>query len=108
MFPMRISRNDPCPCASGRKFKHCCLPRFDGASSGLGYFTDQAPQASPERSPLRPNLKVKVFRRETRTWADSLLKEVQPGQEFIAFNRLHKVLRPTVYAENMTLDVSKI
>ena len=20
-------RNDPCPCGSGRKFKHCCLPR---------------------------------------------------------------------------------
>jgi hypothetical protein len=21
---MRAGRNDPCPCASGRKFKHCC------------------------------------------------------------------------------------
>jgi hypothetical protein len=23
----RISRNDPCPCGSGRKFKHCCYGR---------------------------------------------------------------------------------
>lgn len=23
----KISRNDPCPCGSGRKFKHCCLRR---------------------------------------------------------------------------------
>jgi len=25
---MRLSkrRNDPCPCGSGKKFKHCCLP----------------------------------------------------------------------------------
>lgn len=22
----RVGRNEPCPCASGRKFKHCCLP----------------------------------------------------------------------------------
>lgn len=21
----RPGRNDPCPCGSGRKFKHCCL-----------------------------------------------------------------------------------
>jgi len=21
----RISRNDPCPCGSGRKYKHCCM-----------------------------------------------------------------------------------
>ena len=20
-----ISRNDPCPCGSGKKFKHCCI-----------------------------------------------------------------------------------
>jgi len=21
----RVGRNEPCPCGSGRKFKHCCL-----------------------------------------------------------------------------------
>jgi SEC-C motif len=26
----RVSRNDPCPCGSGRKFKHCC----GGAGAG--------------------------------------------------------------------------
>src|SRR5256885_23283 len=25
MTPMRVGRNDPCPCGSGRKYKHCCL-----------------------------------------------------------------------------------
>lgn len=24
---MKVSRNDPCPCGSGRKYKACCLPR---------------------------------------------------------------------------------
>jgi len=22
------SRNDPCPCGSGRKYKRCCLPAY--------------------------------------------------------------------------------
>jgi hypothetical protein len=25
--PQRVGRNDPCPCGSGRKFKHCCWGR---------------------------------------------------------------------------------
>jgi uncharacterized protein YecA (UPF0149 family) len=24
---MKIGRNDPCPCGSGKKFKRCCLSR---------------------------------------------------------------------------------
>ena len=23
----KIGRNDPCPCGSGKKYKHCCLNR---------------------------------------------------------------------------------
>jgi hypothetical protein len=26
--PVKIGRNDPCPCGSGKKYKHCCLPGF--------------------------------------------------------------------------------
>jgi SEC-C motif len=22
---MKLGRNDPCPCGSGKKYKHCCL-----------------------------------------------------------------------------------
>jgi hypothetical protein len=25
----RVSRNDPCPCGSHRKYKRCCLPRLE-------------------------------------------------------------------------------
>jgi hypothetical protein len=24
----RVGRNDPCPCQSNKKFKHCCLPKL--------------------------------------------------------------------------------
>ena len=25
----KVGRNDPCPCGSGKKFKHCCLSKFE-------------------------------------------------------------------------------
>ncbi|MCP5346603.1 MAG: SEC-C metal-binding domain-containing protein [Gammaproteobacteria bacterium] len=31
-----IGRNDPCPCGSGKKFKHCCLDKENGKVSGPG------------------------------------------------------------------------
>ncbi len=30
---MSVGRNDPCPCGSGRKFKHCCLARQSDADT---------------------------------------------------------------------------
>ena len=29
----RPGRNEPCPCGSGRKYKHCCLEKDDGLAS---------------------------------------------------------------------------
>ncbi|MFC1680451.1 YecA family protein [Pseudomonadota bacterium] len=31
-----IGRNNPCPCGSGKKFKHCCLGKENGAASSHG------------------------------------------------------------------------
>lgn len=31
---MKISRNEPCPCGSGRKYKHCCLPADRAKAAG--------------------------------------------------------------------------
>ena len=32
MSDKRISRNDPCPCGSGKKYKKCCYDRDQGSS----------------------------------------------------------------------------
>ncbi len=32
----KIGRNDPCPCGSGRKFKHCCLNKADPTRESPG------------------------------------------------------------------------
>jgi hypothetical protein len=29
----RPGRNEPCPCGSGRKYKHCCLEKDEGLAS---------------------------------------------------------------------------
>jgi len=31
-----VGRNDPCPCGSGKKFKHCCLGKENSTSSSHG------------------------------------------------------------------------
>ena len=31
---MTVGRNEPCPCGSGKKYKHCCALRKDRASAG--------------------------------------------------------------------------
>lgn len=31
-----IGRNDPCPCGSGKKFKHCCMGKENSTASGQG------------------------------------------------------------------------
>jgi uncharacterized protein len=28
----KVGRNEPCPCGSGKKFKHCCAKRLKGIS----------------------------------------------------------------------------
>ncbi len=30
---LKVGRNDPCPCGSGKKFKKCCLKKQDGGAT---------------------------------------------------------------------------
>ncbi len=105
----RVGRNDPCPCRSGRKFKHCCArhdgaaPRFSDPPISAGFAPDFGPS---RRLPLEPDMRVRAFSHDRREWADARLGDVQPGQEFVAHNRLYHVLRPGVYAEDKLLDVA--
>jgi hypothetical protein len=54
MAAKKISRNDPCPCGSGKKFKHCCIHK------GIDWEARLAPPGLPvsrgtcEPAPLPP------------------------------------------------------
>jgi hypothetical protein len=41
-------------------------------------------------------------------WQDALLKDVKPGQEFIADNYLYKIRTPTIIEGCPEVDVAKI
>lgn len=37
---MKIGRNDPCPCGSGKKYKNCCLPKKEELLEGMREFEE--------------------------------------------------------------------
>ncbi len=47
----KIGRNQPCPCGSGKKFKHCCLPALR-----------EGRQPAPPMEPLQFSLRREVER----------------------------------------------
>ncbi len=50
----RVSRNDPCPCGSGRKYKHCCLPKEVAARQPRPSPTITDPHGKPKKRPEYP------------------------------------------------------
>jgi hypothetical protein len=47
----RISRNDPCPCGSGKKFKHCCIHKGVDWQAGT---RRPLPAVAPRPRPASP------------------------------------------------------
>ena len=79
----KIGRNDPCPCGSGKKFKHCHLGKEGGLTlEGMGEFS---PEMSAEITTL-PN----VWYGRSREITDGLdikqLTGVAAGVKFIDLN----------------------
>ena len=73
----KVGRNEPCPCGSGRKFKHCCEGKTERA--------EPPAQASPRASPspaLKQRLRALSLAADERAnagkWAEavSLFKEI--------------------------------
>lgn len=45
LFPTTVGRNDPCPCGSGKKFKHCCQAKQAQAGAAAWLDGGSAPSA---------------------------------------------------------------
>src|SRR3954454_21862329 len=51
-----ISRNDPCPCGSGKKFKHCCIGKgIDWQARRAGPRAALTPPLPPPRAAPHPD-----------------------------------------------------
>jgi len=48
MAAMKIGRNDPCPCGSGKKYKHCCLSPLSSVKAEFQEFVENQAVGSVE------------------------------------------------------------
>ena len=80
MSTARISRNEPCPCGSGKKFKHCCHHKsFNGVPQPLAIPTDGAFLGRRADSPRRPPPQLKPITRVTVEYSNSNRKMDKPN-----------------------------
>ena len=64
-----VRRNDPCPCGSGRKYKHCCQAKDPRAEMSAGA-TQGAPSVS--RNKLRALMLAAKTHYDAQRWADAI------------------------------------
>jgi hypothetical protein len=50
----RPGRNEPCPCGSGRKYKHCCLQKHEALAAAARAKAAEEEAATPEASSSAP------------------------------------------------------
>jgi len=63
----RVSRNDPCPCGSGKKYKHCCLKKEVGDPVPRPSFTITDLQGNPRYPPKYPIGTVALYGPDDKT-----------------------------------------
>jgi len=85
-----IGRNDPCPCGSGKKFKHCCLGKENSTASN--------PDAASTSEALRKALEGRQFNslEEAQTILDQITQQQNRRQldEFhgLSPEQMHQML----------------
>ena len=67
MDQSRVSRNDPCPCGSGKKYKHCCTSRDDGSRSSRLAPSITDLQGKPKGRPEYPIGTVALYGPDDKT-----------------------------------------
>jgi hypothetical protein len=85
---MKIGRNDPCPCGSGKKYKRCCQTRDDEqrtAATDDAAFPDDAAVPSPDIHSIAGQLRAlsKLSSGKDRAELDRLLAESGPILDYV-------------------------
>ena len=65
----KVGRNDPCPCGSGRKYKHCCQDK-----APVAFSDDASPSSSAPlpRAKLNATFKAAKSHADAGRWADAV------------------------------------
>ena len=81
--PEKIGRNAPCPCGSGKKYKHCCLnrraPRHESAGQAKPSATGAMP-CSKKILILGPQFETRMFM--TKTYTTRAAFSPNPGEPY--------------------------
>ena len=67
MGQSRVSRNDPCPCGSGKKYKQCCMSKEHEGRSPRSTASITDLQGKPKRRPEYPIGTVALYGPDDRT-----------------------------------------
>ena len=76
----KVGRNDPCPCGSRRKFKHCCGALTADPGSGSG-----ADQGSPTAHPTSQRLQALIQAAEKHWGVGRWSEAISALQEAVRF-----------------------
>jgi hypothetical protein len=66
----KIGRNDPCPCGSGRKYKHCCLGGPIGDRTVAAERSVDPSLSLDERNAILLEAIIDIFKLDKRDWDD--------------------------------------
>jgi tetratricopeptide (TPR) repeat protein len=54
VIALRVGRNDPCPCGSGKKYKKCCMPNDEAKIADAQSSESDAIHSEPEEHKKNP------------------------------------------------------
>ncbi|MBM2820262.1 MAG: motif family protein [Candidatus Berkelbacteria bacterium] len=81
---MKIGRNDPCPCKSGKKFKKCCLPKDEHLSKKLDSILEENQQRENLYGKVKPIISAD-FQKNKFVAVDSTLHHSKKWKTFPDF-----------------------
>src|SRR5262249_9524269 len=92
---MNNSRNDPCPCDSGKKYKKCCLPKDEEARRA------NRPEPAPPAKSVTPVVQASSLSQPKVDLSD--LPEPEPDPQIQALNALWEDFEQQDYEGRISL-----
>lgn len=89
----KIGRNAPCPCGSGKKYKHCCLPYHEAArQTGLSNGLQARQTKGEEQARLIQSIQKTFDRLSSGRPGEAIQKALKQIERYPNEDRLHDIL----------------
>jgi tetratricopeptide (TPR) repeat protein len=77
VIELRVRRNDPCPCGSGKKYKKCCMPKDEADNADAqsaesdNIHSEPEKHKNPRSDEIENNMKRAIHLMEKRKYEES-------------------------------------